>query len=154
MNRICTIALIFLGATLGGPVVQAGDDDPRSTLVEVYKTPTCGCCVKWIAHLEAAGFRVKATDLRDLRGIKARLGVPQRLGSCHTARVGNYVVEGHVPTDVILRLLAEKPAVAGLTVPGMPLGSPGMEAPNAPPYSVYAFTEDGKVYRYSLEQQP
>jgi hypothetical protein len=112
--------------------------------ITVYKSPTCGCCSKWVDHLKANGFEVEATDMPDVTPMKTRLGLPAGLASCHTAVVGGYVVEGHVPADVIKKLLEEKPAVAGIAVPGMPIGSPGMEGPNPQPYDVIAFTKDGE----------
>ncbi len=97
--------------------------------VEVFQTPTCGCCGDWIRHLEAEGFAVVATDVPDTRPERARLGMPARYGSCHTAVAGGYVIEGHVPAREIRRLLRERPAAVGLAVPGMPIGSPGMDGP-------------------------
>lgn len=96
-------------------------------VVDVYKSPTCGCCNKWIDHLEANGFRVRAHNTDDVVSHKYRLGVPSGLGSCHTAEVAGYLVEGHVSAREIKRLLKEKPQARGLVVPAMPLGSPGME---------------------------
>jgi hypothetical protein len=107
----------------------------------VYKSPTCGCCTKWVDHLRKHGFQVTAKDTEDMNAIKASLGVPQGLTSCHTALVGKYVIEGHVPADDIQRLLAEKPKIAGLAVPGMPAGSPGMEIGRVDRYDVIAFSE-------------
>jgi hypothetical protein len=117
--------------------------------VTVYKSPTCGCCGKWIDHLRIAGFTVVAHDTDDVAGVGGSLGVPFRLGSCHTARVGNYVIEGHVPADLIKKLLAEHPALAGLAVPGMVTGSPGMEGPGAQPYDVVAWDRAGKISVYA-----
>jgi hypothetical protein len=98
-------------------------------LVEVYKSPTCGCCKQWIKHLEANGFKVKAIDVEETLSFRARFGMPDRYGSCHTALIGGYVVEGHVPGREIKRLLREKPGAVGIAVPGMPIGSPGMDGP-------------------------
>ncbi|MDQ8031019.1 MAG: DUF411 domain-containing protein [Bordetella sp.] len=95
--------------------------------VEVWKTPSCGCCGDWVAHLEEAGFRVTVRDVADTGPVRARLGVAPRYGSCHTGLVGGYALEGHVPAQDILALLAQSPAGAGLAVPGMPVGSPGMD---------------------------
>jgi hypothetical protein len=112
----------------------------------VYKTPTCGCCRAWVDHVQAAGFQVEVHDMPDVAPVKAEHGVPGHLGSCHTALVDGYVVEGHVPADVIRRLLSERPQVAGIAVPGMPAGSPGMEmGARKDPYDVIAFARDGKV---------
>jgi hypothetical protein len=93
----------------------------------VYKSPTCGCCAAWVDHLEAEGFTVDVHDREDMNTVKSLLGVPRELASCHTATIGDYVIEGHVAATEIKRLLAEKPAALGLAVPGMPIGSPGME---------------------------
>ena len=122
---------------------------PAGPTVTVYKSPTCGCCGKWIAHLQAAGFTVVAHDTDDVNAVRSSMGVPFRLGSCHTARVGNYVIEGHVPADLITRLLTEHPAIAGLAVPGMVTGSPGMEGPGAQPYDVVAWDRAGKTSVYA-----
>ncbi|MFQ5535985.1 MAG: DUF411 domain-containing protein [Gemmatimonadota bacterium] len=135
----------------------AGADVPTGTEVAsaiqnarvvVYKSPTCGCCNGWVEHLQAAGFAVETHDAMDMAGIKRDTGIPVDLASCHTALVDGYLVEGHVPPEVIGRLLAERPEVAGISVPGMPVGSPGMEGPNPQPYQVIAFDENGnrRVY--------
>ncbi|MFW6085052.1 MAG: DUF411 domain-containing protein [Gemmatimonadota bacterium] len=115
-------------------------------VVTVYKSPTCGCCSDWVEHMREAGFEVEAHDVNDLADVKARLGVFPQHQSCHTATVGDYVVEGHVPADLVQRLLEESPDVAGLAVPGMPRGSPGMEMPDGTKddYDVIAFTTDGE----------
>jgi hypothetical protein len=118
-------ALPFAGAA---PL--AGAQAPARVLVEVWKDPNCGCCKDWVAHLEANGFATKVNDTGN-EAMRTRLGIPAKLGSCHTALVGGYAVEGHVPAADIRRLLRDKPKAVGLTVPGMPVGSPGM---------------DGKVY--------
>jgi hypothetical protein len=112
----------------------------------VYKSPTCGCCDLWVDHAEEHGFSVAAVDIVEydaLLGKKREYGVDMDLGSCHTALVGGYVVEGHVPAPVIQRLLDERPDIHGLAVPGMPIGSPGMEGPNPRPYHVIAIARDG-----------
>jgi len=112
----------------------------------VYKDPTCGCCGKWVDLLRKAGFSVTVNDVRDIAAIKDKYGVPQPLRSCHTALINGYVVEGHVPIADMTRMLGEKTAIAGLAVPGMPVGSPGMEVPGVNPqaYDVLAFGKDGK----------
>ena len=111
--------------------------------VTVYKTPTCGCCAKWVDHLEANGFRVKVVDLADVTPMKIRYGVPADLGSCHTALVSGYFVEGHVPAEEIHRMLETGEPIAGLAVPGMPMGSPGMEGFRSDPYDIVAVEKDG-----------
>jgi hypothetical protein len=120
-------------------------------VVDVYKTPTCGCCSKWVDHLQEAGFGVRSTDMRDLTDFKASHGVSRALESCHTALVAGYVLEGHVPGDDVKRLLEERPAIAGLAVPGMPIGSPGMEIPGGKvqPYDVIAFRNDGSTHVFA-----
>ncbi|MDH5306080.1 MAG: DUF411 domain-containing protein [Myxococcales bacterium] len=118
-------------------------DEP--TRVTVYKSATCGCCKAWVRHLEASGFDVEMHDVDDLKPLKAEHGVPSQLASCHTALVDGYVIEGHVPASDIARLLAQRPKVVGLSVPGMPIGSPGMEGPNPEPYRVLAFDAEGRT---------
>ena len=111
------------------PAEMASAVEADLPLVTVYKTATCGCCSKWADHIEAAGFPVKTVDVTDLGAVKAEHGIPAAYGSCHTAVVDGYAVEGHVPAEDVKRLLAERPEAAGLAVPGMPIGSPGMETP-------------------------
>lgn len=106
------------------PVLAASPAKPR---VEVWKSPTCGCCQGWVEHLQAAGFDVRVQEVDGPADVRERLGMPARFGSCHTARVQDYVLEGHVPAREIHRLLKERPQALGLAVPGMPVGSPGME---------------------------
>jgi hypothetical protein len=116
----------------------------------VFKSPTCGCCSKWVDHVKAAGFTVDVHDEEDMDPVKDRLGVPADLRSCHTAQIEGYLIEGHVPADDITRLLSTRPKLAGLAVPGMPRSTPGMAVAGEPvePYSVLSFQKDGatKVY--------
>ena len=116
-------------------------------VVDVYKSPTCGCCSKWVDHMREEGFEVRTTDTSELADFKASHGVPRQMESCHTALVGGYVVEGHVPASDIQRLLRERPGIRGVAVPGMPIGSPGMEIPGtkAQPYDVIAFDKTGRT---------
>jgi len=120
-------------------------------LVEVWKSPTCGCCKDWMRHLEANGFRLKSFDEGNAEA-RQRLGMPLKYGSCHTARVGGYVIEGHVPAREIRRLLADRPSAVGLAVPAMPLGSPGMDGPEyggrKDPYDVLLVQRDGSATPY------
>jgi hypothetical protein len=109
--------------------------------IAVSKDPSCGCCAAWADHLRAAGFPVKVTPQPDMDAVKARLGVPGALASCHTAEVAGYVLEGHVPASAVLRLLKERPQAKGLAVPGMPIGSPGMEGGPPDTYEVMLFGE-------------
>ena len=117
----------------------------------VYKQANCGCCNKWVDHVEQHGMRVDVRDVADVWPIKAQLGVPSHLGSCHTAVIGGYVVEGHVPADIIKRMLRERPQIAGIAVAGMPAGSPGMETPDGSTerYDVIAIGRDGRTSVYA-----
>lgn len=109
--------------------------------VTVYKSPTCGCCSKWVDHMTASGFKVTAHDTSDMQSVKKQLGIPDDMASCHTSVVEGYLIEGHVPAADIQRLLRDKPKIAGLAVPGMVTGSPGMEGSRSDPYNVMAFGE-------------
>ena len=124
---LAAIAVLVACSDKPEGVAQQGDN-----FVEVWKTPTCGCCAEWVDHLEENGFTVKVNDVSNTDSFRAALGMPQEYGSCHSARVGGYAVEGHVPADDIKKLLAEKPDAVGLAVPAMPMGSPGMEHPDFP----------------------
>lgn len=113
----------------------------------VHKSPTCGCCGLWVEHMQQAGFHVEVIETDNLVPVKEHLGVPYGKGSCHTAEVGGYLIEGHVPAEDVLRLLAERPRARGLVLPGMPLGSPGMEVPDGrvQAYTVELVAEDGST---------
>ncbi len=116
----------------------------------MYKDPNCGCCGKWAEHMRSAGFAVKEVASARMDLVKQEAGVPEALGSCHTAKVAGYVVEGHVPAADVRRMLAEKPAIRGLSAPGMPLGSPGMEGPYpAERYDVVSFDAQGRSAVFS-----
>lgn len=141
---------MVLGACERAPEARASQSIEPSELsaseMVVYKSPTCGCCGLWVDHAQEHGFAVETIDIAqydDLVAKKREHGIDMDLGSCHTALVGGYVVEGHVPADVIQRLLQDRPDIHGLAVPGMPIGSPGMEGPNAQPYQVIAIGHDG-----------
>lgn len=127
-----------------GPLAAFAEQTGAGTgpLVRVWKSPTCGCCSKWVDHMVAAGFEVEAENVSDVGVYKQRYGLPVKLASCHTAVVEGYVVEGHVPPADVIRLLKEKPSIAGIAVPGMPMGSPGMESPNPENYQTIAFDKD------------
>ncbi len=137
------VALGGAAATMATGMLTVPAFAAAPTAITVYKSPTCGCCTKWIDHLEAHGFVVSAHDLDDMSEVKATFGVPAELESCHTATVGKYVVEGHVPADLIQKMLKDAPAIAGLAVPGMPMGSPGMEGARKDAYDVIAFDRKG-----------
>jgi hypothetical protein len=143
--------LDLMAATLGGS--RLGGAGPAraaaAPLVEVWKSPTCGCCGQWVAHLEQHGFRVRVHEVQGPAEHRERLGMPSAWGSCHTAVVQGYVIEGHVPAREIHRLLQEKPAALGLAVPGMPVGSPGMEmGDRRDPYDVLLVLRDGQARVY------
>ena len=123
----------------------------KAGVVTVYKNPSCGCCAAWVDHMRAAGFELEVHDLTDLQAIKAEHGISANLGSCHTALVDGYVVEGHVPADLVYKMLDERPDIAGLAVPGMVVGTPGMEVPGQPaqPYDVIAFDATGRTAVYA-----
>lgn len=118
-------------------------------VIEVYKSSTCGCCGNWIKHLRANGFEVRAHDVAEPAEYRTRYGVPETFASCHTALVGGYAIEGHVPAREIKRLLAERPRAQGLAVPGMPHGSPGMEGPKSDPYDVLLFQKNGRYVTFT-----
>lgn len=122
----------------------AGSRAAEEQVITVHKDPDCGCCSGWVRHLQQAGFTVKTIDTAELDAIKTRLGVPADLAACHTAQVAGYVVEGHVPALALERFLAEKPDATGLAVPGMPIGSPGMEGGNPEQYDVVLFGSAGR----------
>ncbi len=132
-------SVFMLAGLLQTPALLA-ESLPRVT---VYKSPTCGCCKEWVKHIRDNGFEVKAQDMKDLKSIKSMSGVRKEFASCHTAMVGGYIIEGHVPAADIKRLLKEKPKVRGLTVPGMVMGSPGMEGPRKDRYQVLTFDNKG-----------
>jgi len=143
MKRAFTAIVIAGVVSLGGLVAAQRAAAPT---VEVFKSPTCGCCANWVKHLEANGFKTRVTDVEDMTQVKAKYGVPGRLQSCHTAVVNGFVLEGHVPAADVQRLIKERPAVVGVAVPGMPVGSPGMEVGNTvQPYSVLTFDKQGQT---------
>ena len=132
--------------TIAAPIAMMAMAAPAAAaVIDVVKTASCGCCAKWVEHLRKAGHQVRVKDVEDVTPTARRLGVPDDLRSCHTASVGGYAIEGHVPAADIARLLKERPKAAGLSVPGMVAGSPGMEmAGQKPAYQTILFTRDGK----------
>lgn len=140
MTRISRRSFV-LSALAASMLAAAGlPAHAASETLEVYKTPWCGCCTAWVDHMREAGFAVRVTEMEDLEPFKARHGVTEELASCHTALIGGYVVEGHVPASDVARLLKERPEATGLAVPGMPMGSPGMEMDgHSEPYEVVLF---------------
>ena len=144
---VSAVAIVALG--LGAAAQQK--PAAAGPKVTVYKTSSCGCCRLWVDHMKSSGFDVQAMDVSsaDLRAVSKAAGLKDEDTSCHTAKIGNYVVEGHVPADDIKRMLKEKPAIAGLSAPGMPQGSPGMEQGTKEPYDVIAFKKDGTSTVYA-----
>lgn len=141
-----------LALTLAAPGrLLAGE----STKIQVFKTPTCGCCGMWVDHLVESGFEVEVHDNPDLSAIKQMAGVPDHLRACHTAKIGEYTIEGHIPADAIKKLLAKRPKIKGLAVPGMPAGSPGMPSSTPERYDVIAFGgEEDQVFMRFIETDP
>ncbi len=136
-------------AATPAPVTLASADSASLVPIKVYKNPNCGCCRAWIEHLERNGFKVEVVDMPDLSAVKAKYGVKSELEACHTGVVGGYTVEGHVPADLIHKMLKEKPAIAGIAVPGMPMGSPGMEGASKERYNVLTFDRAGRTTVYA-----
>ena len=130
-----------LAAALSLPMLAMA----AAPVIDVYKSEFCGCCAAWVEHLKANGFAPKVTNVANPSDYRERGGIPNELGSCHTAIVQGYAIEGHVPASDIKRVLAEKPKAKGLAVPAMPLGSPGMEGPRKDPYDVLLVQADGKT---------
>ena len=141
-NIVVLIASLILMVT-SSPSQQSGP------VVTVFKNPTCGCCGKWIEHLKSNGFVVKVQEVNDTSTYERQYHVPRTMVSCHTAIVNGYTIEGHVPAADIKRLLNEHPKAVGLAVPGMPVGSPGMETGRGEAYSVFAFDESGQASVYA-----
>jgi ketosteroid isomerase-like protein len=152
---IFLVLLGSVGLNAGGGSILAQEtevvgENQAADTVTVYKTATCGCCGKWVDHLQQSGLDVDVIVVDETSSIRSSLGVPSHLASCHTAKVGDYWVEGHVPADLVQRLLDEKPAnIKGIAVPGMPSGSPGMESPNPVTYQVLSVDGDGEVGVYA-----
>ena len=151
-SKSLTVAIAFVSMILVQPAAaqQKQTSGPKIP-ISVWKTRTCGCCALWVDHMRANGFDVKVQDVENLDAVKQRLGVSPRLSSCHTAQTGRYLIEGHIPADAVRRLLKERPTtIAGLAVPGMPIGSPGMEVPGGQrqPYAILTFDKSGRTTVY------
>ncbi|CAN5356487.1 hypothetical protein BH23GEM2_BH23GEM2_17110 [soil metagenome] len=153
-----SIAMAPMPHSSGAATTAGADAAPQSATgargdaavaAVVYKDANCECCAKWVDHIRDAGFTATSHNVTDLNSVKARYGVPRALASCHTAEIGGYVVEGHVPADLIRKMLNEKPDIAGIAVPGMPVGSPGMEWTYTEPYDIIAFTKSGATSVYA-----
>lgn len=141
---------IFSQAILAGTLALPLLASAAGPVVEVYKSAYCGCCTGWVDHMKANGFDVKVKNVESPSDYREKFGIPQEFGSCHSAKVAGYAIEGHVPAADIKRLLAEKPKAVGLAVPSMPMGSPGMEGPRKDPYDVYLVQAKGQksVYKH------
>lgn len=144
-------ALQLMTAALALPLTTFAAEQSPQPLLEVWKSPSCGCCQDWVAHLQANGFRTQVHETDD-RSVRAKLGMPGAYGGCHTALIDGYAIEGHVPAADIRRLLQERPKAIGLAVPGMPIGSPGMDGPayggRRDPYDVLLVAKDGSASVY------
>jgi hypothetical protein len=147
--RTFALGASFLALALTTGATRPSAVTAKEPTITVYKDPNCGCCKSWIEHLIKHGYRVDAKDTSEMAEIKRTLGVPDDLTSCHTGVVNGYLIEGHVPAADIARLLKEKPKIAGLAVPGMPMGSPGMEGPRTDHYKVLSFDKAGKTKTFA-----
>ncbi len=163
MKQATCVAAAVLALGVAGPLQAqkpaAAKTAPTAAPIaaKVYLTPTCGCCSKWADHMKAAGFDVEREMMpqAEFEKVAPRQKVPENLRSCHTAVIGKYVIEGHVPADVVRQLLKEAPAtIVGISAPNMPIGSPGMEGPNAKPYPIVAFKADGSSSEYARRLTP
>jgi hypothetical protein len=152
LNRRLLLGAAMLAGLTGAACAPARP--PRN--LTVFKTPTCACCDAWIAHMREAGFSTTITVLPSLQSVRSSGGMPEDLASCHTGRVGGYLIEGHVPAQDVIRLLAERPTAVGLAVPAMPLGSPGMETPQGhkEPYDTLLVLRSGGARVFARHNQP
>lgn len=151
-SRVVIAGAAILLGLVGYLAIGLPSSATASNTMIVYKSPTCGCCESWIDHMKEAGYDVEVRDMQNVNPIKDQEGVYPRLRSCHTATIGGYVVEGHVPAEQVTKMLAEQPAIRGLAVPGMPIGSPGMEQgdpANYQDYQVVAFDTEGTLTVYA-----
>lgn len=157
MAKLIWPALATFALSACGDAADSGEGAREASLplLVVYKTESCGCCGDWVTHMEAAGFKTEVHNVDNLYPVKERAGIPPAMGSCHTAFVDNYFIEGHVPADDVKRLLNERPDAKGLTVPRMPIGSPGMESPTGEvePYEVFLVANDGGTSVYATHGQ-
>lgn len=152
MLAIFATAGVLLVTTIAPMAGTESDSLPAADDADivVFKTPYCGCCHKWIDHLQESGLRVVVKDVASTQPVREKVGVPPTMASCHTAVAGGYWIEGHVPADIIKELLDKRPSdINGVAVPGMPVGSPGMEGPNPGTYDVVAYSSDGKSRVYA-----
>ena len=148
MRMTLNALALLVGVMLSAPALAADRAKPEATL---YKNPQCGCCEGHADHLRENGYPVKVLATHDLPLVKQRHGVPMQLAGCHTILIDGYVVEGHVPAATLDRLLSERPAIRGISLPGMPTGSPGMGGPKTEPFTIYEITSDGTEKVYAVE---
>jgi hypothetical protein len=149
------LALAVASAAAVAPVARALAQGARPLAIDVYKSPLCGCCEAWVKHLRSNGFTVTVHDVEDTGEYRKRFGMPERFGSCHTGHIAGYAIEGHVPAADIRKLLAAKPKAVGLTVPGMPVGSPGMEqGSRKDPFDVLLVKADGAASVFTRYNKP
>ncbi len=149
-------AIIMVLSVVAGSIYLASMLASKPAVAEeimVYKSPTCGCCKKWVSYLKQEGFTVKSKNIRNMQSIKKEFGIKPQFQSCHTAKIGKYYVEGHVSASDIRRMLKEKPDIKGLSAPGMPMGSPGMEGPRKDKYNVIAIDKNDHASIYSRHNQ-
>ena len=143
-----SIIMMIVAGLMALPTVYASDATVKD--IVVYKNPDCGCCTKWVRYLEQNNYNVTIEDTRDVQAVKRRLGVPEKLAACHTAVIDGYVIEGHITHRDIKRLLLFRPDVTGIAVPGMPVGTPGMEmGDTVESYDVISFDEQGRMEIFS-----
>lgn len=138
---IATLSVLSIGLIY---FFQSTNSNANASEIVVYQSRTCGCCKKWVSHLKDNGFNVRSEFMDDVTDVKLKMNLPMKLASCHTAVVNGYIVEGHVPANAIRKLISEKPSIRGIAVPGMPMGSPGMEGSYSEAYDVIAFGNDGE----------
>ena len=142
--KLLVVCFVAIAVILTTPVTSAAAS--KASEITVYRDPSCSCCEGWMKHLTAQGFQPRNVLTSEIYTLKQQYGVPDDLASCHTAVINGYIIEGHVPAADIKRLLAEKPDVAGLTVPGMPIGTPGMESGDVrEPFTVFSFDKQGST---------
>jgi hypothetical protein len=147
-RRALLLGLAVAGGGAGVAWSVLGSTQPAKAAITVWKSPTCSCCGGWVDYMRGKGYRISVNLVADPDAIKAKLGVPEALYSCHTAKIGDYLVEGHVPEAAVAKLLAEQPNIKGIVLPGMPEGAPGMDGvPGV--YRVVGFAADGRVYQFA-----
>lgn len=139
-SLIATLSVLSIGLIY---FFQSTNTNANDSEIVVYQSKSCGCCKKWVSHLKNNGFNVRSEFMDDVTDVKLKMNLPMKLASCHTAVVNGYIVEGHVPANAIKKLISEKPSIKGIAVPGMPMGSPGMEGGYSEAYDVIAFGSDG-----------